>query len=118
MEACLASIFSTVTKVRMWLISMKPQKLKSGEMQGICTSIYSVMIPLILFLRKRWKKEERGRTYIIMKIRRDLGTHLIYIFISIAPINSITKPDNRFDCKLQTEGFNSTYGHIVRRQDI
>lgn len=53
-----------------------------------------------------------------MKIRRDLGTHLIYIFISIVPINSITKPDNRVDCKLQTEGFNSTHGHIVRRQDI
>ena len=73
------------------------------------------MIPLVLFLRKRKKKRE-GEVY-NNENQMISGTHLVYIFICIAQIQAITKPD-RFDCKLQTEGLINTYGHTVKRQDI
>lgn len=115
-EACSglsAQLFKSECGLSQWNHTNWNQE-KSGE--SVLTYINSVPIALILFQRKTEKRRER--TWVIMKIRSDLKTVLVYIFTSIARTNSITKPENRFDYKLQTEGFNNTYDYTVRQEGI
>ena len=93
---------------------MKPHKLKTGE------KVRNLHQHLLWddSLGSLPEKEKKEKENIYNNENQTIsGTHLVYIFIFIAQIHAITKPD-RFDCKLQTEGLINTYGHTVRRRDI